>query len=194
MPLIYLVRHGQTDWNAEYRLQGQVDTPLNETGRRQAKRNGEALARIFAELSRFDFVASPLGRTRETMEIIRGAMGLEPETYRSDEMLKEINFGDWQGRTWDELRAERPDEIAARFDDPWNTVAPGETGESYAMLSVRALSWLEAVTEDTIVVTHGGINRCVRGHIEKIPLAEIPHLKVPQDKVLVIENGATHWL
>lgn len=194
MSLIYLVRHGQTGWNAEYRLQGQVDTPLNEKGRGQAKRNGEVLGELIPDPGQFDFVASPLGRTRNTMEIIREAMGLPPKDYRTDDLLKEIHFGDWQGSTWDELREERSTEIEARFADPWNTVAPGAGGESYAMLSARAEEWLKSVAQDTVVVTHGGINRCVRGLVDKLPTDDIPHLKVPQDKVLVIEGGATRWI
>ena len=74
--LIYLIRHGQTDWNAEGRLQGQADTGLNDTGRAQATRNGEFLAGLVADPAAFDFVASPLSRTRETMERVRAAMGL----------------------------------------------------------------------------------------------------------------------
>lgn len=194
MPLIYLVRHGQTDWNAEYRLQGQLDVPLNDKGRGQAKRNGETLSKLIDDASAFDFVASPLSRTSETMEIIRTAMGLDRQGYRTDDLLKEIHFGDWQNRTWDELREERPEEIAARFDDPWNYVAPGEGGESYAMLSARALAWLNTVSQDTVVVTHGGINRCVRGHLGELSEDEIPHLKVTQDKVLVIRDGKTDWV
>ena len=194
MPLIYLVRHGQTDWNAQYRLQGQIDTPLNEKGRSQAKRNGAILKDLIPDPTAFDFVASPLGRTRQTMEIIRRQMGLAQTDYRTDNLLKEIHFGDWQGKTWDELREERPEEIATRFDDPWNTVAPGDGGESYKMLSDRAIGWLESVSRDTVVVTHGGINRCIRGHLEDLPTDEIAHLKVPQDKVLVIKDGKTGWV
>lgn len=194
MPLIYLVRHGQTDWNAEYRLQGQLDTPLNETGRTQAKRNGETLKSLIEAPDIFDFVSSPLSRTRQTMEIIRTAMGLDPAGYRTEPMLMEIHFGDWQGSTWTELRETCPDEVTARFADSWNYVAPGQGGESFAMLSARSLDWLENVDRDTVVVTHGGVNRCVRAHLEKLDLAEVPHMKVPQDKVLVIENGATRWL
>lgn len=194
MPLIYLVRHGQTDWNADYRLQGQIDTPLNDKGRGQAKRNGEILSTLIEDADRFDFVASPLGRTRETMEILRTAMSLDAHGYRTEDILMEINFGDWQGSTWDELREARPDEIAARFEDPWNVVAPGEGGESYAMLSARAAHWLDAVSQDTVVVTHGGVNRCVRGLLGELSETEIPHLKVPQDKVLVIREGKTDWV
>lgn len=194
MPLIYLVRHGQTDWNAAARLQGQIDIPINDTGRGQAVRNGNILKKMIADADQFDFVASPLGRTRETMEIIREQIGLPREGYRTDPLLMEIHFGDWQGSSWDELRLERVSEISARFDDPWDTKAPGIEGESYAMLSDRAARWLASVTTDTVVVTHGGINRCVRGLIENIPTTEIPHLDIPQDKVLVIENKTTRWI
>ena len=191
---IYFVRHGQTDWNAEWRLQGQLDVPLNDKGRGQARRNGQVLSERLDEPDRFDFVASPLSRTRETMELVRGEMGLTPERYRTDDLLKEIHFGDWQGHTWDELRASAPDVIEARFSDPWNVVAPGAGGESYAMLSSRALTWLDTVEQDTVVVSHGGINRCLRGHFEGLDVNEVPHLKVPQDKVLVIANGGLDWI
>ena len=191
---IYFVRHGQTDWNAEWRLQGQLDIPLNDKGRAQAKRNGQTLSGLLPDPAALDFVASPLARTRETMELMRGALGLEPDAYRTDARLMEINFGDWQGHTWDELRAKTPDTVSARFADPWNAVAPGPGGESYAMLSARALAWLDGVERDTVVASHGGINRCLRGALEGLAEDEIPHLKVPQDKVLVITGGALEWM
>ena len=99
LPLVYFVRHGQTDWNAEHRLQGQADIALNALGRAQATRNGRKLAELIADPADFDFVASPLGRTRETMELVRAAMGLEPHGYRTDPRLIEVHFGDWQGHT-----------------------------------------------------------------------------------------------
>ena len=90
--LIFL-RHGETAYNAENRLQGQLDTPLNALGREQARSVGRTLrARIGAEIERLEaagaFVASPLLRARETMEIVREAMGLEPEGYKLDARLK----------------------------------------------------------------------------------------------------------
>lgn len=194
MPTIYLVRHGQTDWNAAERLQGQEDTPLNETGRVQAARNGEVLKGLIGDPPAFDFVSSPLARTRETMEIVRSVMELPPDGYRTDARLMEINFGDWQGYTWEELHWEKPEEAAQRFKDAWTTVAPGEGGESYAILSARALAWMEAVLQDTVVVTHGGISRCIRGALENLPETDIPHLPVPQDKVLMIRERKTQWV
>ena len=97
LPLVYFVRHGQTDWNAEHRLQGQADIDTQCARPRQAERNGRKLAELIADPAGFDFVASPLGRTRETMELVRAAMGLPPQAYRTDPRLIEVHFGDWQG-------------------------------------------------------------------------------------------------
>ena len=66
---IYFIRHGETDWNAQARYQGQADVPMNETGRTQARRNGETLRRLLPDIASADFVASPLARARETMRI-----------------------------------------------------------------------------------------------------------------------------
>ena len=63
-PTIYFLRHGQTNWNVELRLQGQQDIPINETGREQARKNGRGLANLLDDPARFRFIASPLGRTR----------------------------------------------------------------------------------------------------------------------------------
>lgn len=111
--LIYVIRHGQTDWNAERRLQGQKDIPINAIGREQARQNGIALAAILnGDDTEFDFVASPLGRTRETMEIMRSAMRLPPKEYRTDERLVEVSFGDWEGYTLKQLRASQTERVA----------------------------------------------------------------------------------
>ena len=82
--MMYLVRHGQTDWNAEMRLQGQKDIPLNDFGRKQAARNGSKLSTLIGDPAQFDFVASPLGRTCETMEIILHQFGLPKDSFRKD--------------------------------------------------------------------------------------------------------------
>ena len=111
-PLVYFVRHGETSWNADSRLQGQADTDINAKGRAQATRNGEALARLIPDPAGFDFVASPLRRTRETMERVRAAMGLDPQSYRTDARLKEVHFGDWQGYTYAEMDVREPGSIA----------------------------------------------------------------------------------
>src|SRR5437868_4976899 len=91
---LVFVRHGETDWNVEGRLQSQRDIPLNAKGRGQAKRNGAVIRYLIREAATFDFVSSPLSRTRETMEILRAAMALDPSAYEVDTRLLEITFGE----------------------------------------------------------------------------------------------------
>jgi probable phosphoglycerate mutase len=194
MALIYFLRHGQTDWNAERRVQGHIDAPLNDTGRAQAARNGRALGAVIADPAAFDFVSSPLVRASETMEIVRREMGLDPKAYRTDLRLREFNLGDWQGHIYDELRITLPELFAERDRDPWNFVSPGAGSESYAMLSLRVLEWVGEVDRDTIVTAHGGVGRCIRRHFLGLDDAEAFKLDAPQDKVLRIDNGALSWI
>ena len=193
-PLVYFVRHGQTGWNAEYRLQGQADTDLTDFGRGQADRNGRRLAQLIDDPSGFDFVASPLRRTRETMERIRFAMGLPKAGYRTDPRLIEIHFGDWQGYTFAELEQREPGSTLARQDNKWGFVPPGASAESYAILLERIRPWLEAVTQPTVCVTHGGVIRTLFRMIEKVPESEAAALEIVQDRVLKLENASLEWL
>jgi broad specificity phosphatase PhoE len=192
MPLIYLLRHGQTGFNAEGRIQGSIDVPLNELGRAQARRNGGVLNELISDKQCFDFVASPLLRARQTMEIVRTAMGLAPDGYRTDDRLQEVRFGAWGGMTWAEIAARDPENYTRREADRWN-VAPPE-GESFRELYERVTDWLGGVTADSIVVAHGGTNRCMRGHFLTLAPLEIMNLDAPQDKVLMIEGNKLTWL
>src|SRR5690242_255965 len=108
VPTLVFVRHGETDWNVEGRLQGQRDIPLNANGRTQAKRNGEVIRDRMPEAATFDFISSPLSRTRETMEILRAAMGLFPATYEIDARLLEITFGELEGFTYRDIEEREP--------------------------------------------------------------------------------------
>lgn len=194
LPVIYFVRHGQTDWNVEGRLQGQAETDINSTGQEQATENGKTLKRVISDPSVFDFVASPSRRTRETMERVRTAMGLDPCAYRTDPRLMELHFGDWQGFTYRELELREPGSKARRAVDKWNFRPPGAAAESYEMLTERALSWLSDVIEPTICVTHGGIFRAVFRLVAELPRKKAAVLVVPQDRVLRLERGQLEWI
>ena len=191
-PVLVFIRHGETDWNVEARLQGQQDIPLNERGRGQARRNGEALLDNLPAIVGFEFVASPLMRARETMEILRGAMGLDPAGYRVEPELLEITFGAWEGFTLAELSAAGGDAVARRAADKWGFVPPG--GESYAMLATRIDRWLSGVSRDTVAVSHGAVGRVVEGRLRKVDPREVPTLDAPQDRVLLYRAGRTEWL
>jgi broad specificity phosphatase PhoE len=190
---IYFVRHGETDWNLAQRYQGQRDIPLNAAGRAQAARNGRALAlALGSSAGALDYVASPLMRARETMEIMRRKIGLPPDAYRTDARLREIGYGHWEGELWGELPTRDPQGFAAREADKWGWQPKG--GESYWALSERVAAWLGDVDRDVVVAAHGGVMRVLRGLCGKLRPAEIFALDVPQDKVLVIECGGTRWL
>lgn len=193
-PLVYLVRHGQTDWNAESRLQGQADTDLNACGREQARRNGRRLAELIDAPNDFDFVASPMRRTRETMELVRAEMGLDAHAYRTDARLVEVNFGDWQGFTFAELETRQPGSTRERDLDKWDFLPPGDGAESYRMLLERVRPWFEALDRPTVCVTHGGVIRALFRLAMTMPRVQAAALDVPQDRVLRLREGRLEWL
>jgi len=190
----YIIRHGQTDWNAEYRLQGQQDIPLNETGRIQATENGMALKRVAGDLSPYHFVSSPLDRARETMERVRAAAGLEAMDYSIDERLKEISFGDWEGWTNAEIAATEAGRVEEREVDKWDFIPPGDDAESYEILSWRVGSWLKEVDGPTVAVCHGGVIRCIFKLTGALDKQEAARLDIPQDKLLRYADGRLEWL
>jgi probable phosphoglycerate mutase len=180
-PVIYYIRHGETSWNAEGRLQGTQDIPLNELGRRQAAHAGNVLAELLArdgrDKSALPFVASPLGRARATMELVRGALKLPPEKYALDDRLREIGYGVWEGSTLAEMQAADPVLYAK-----W-TMAP-EGGETYAEVQARMRAWYDAVKGDTVAVAHGGTARALM-----VALG----IETPQSAAdLLIEQGAVY--
>src|ERR1700750_373731 len=95
IPIVF-IRHGETDWNRELRFQGQRDVPLNDHGRRQAARNGHAMAGILAS-SEWRLFCSPLERALETMRILLDVVGQSDRPFTTDPALKEVNYGDWEG-------------------------------------------------------------------------------------------------
>lgn len=189
---LYLIRHGQTDWNRDSRYQGQRDIPLNDTGRVQARRQGEVLKSQMPRLAAADFVSSPLGRAVETMEIIRATLGLAPEGYRSDPTVLELSYGHWEGELASELPTKDPVGVAGKASDPFGWQPIG--GESYADLQLRIAAWLEGLERDTVAVTHGGVSRVARGALLDIGPDVVPFLDVPQDKILLLRDGAMDWL
>lgn len=195
--LIYMIRHGQTDWNAEGRMQGQKDIGLNNIGREQASENGRKLAEILgARAGDFDFVSSPLGRTRDTMERVRGAMGLPPTGYRLDDRLKELSFGDWEGSTLPELAKVSPERVEERARQKWGFIPPGEDAESYEILSWRIGAWLKSVERQTVCVSHGGVIRSCFRLIGDVSEDEACEMNIPQDRILKIDRDQKRidWL
>jgi broad specificity phosphatase PhoE len=189
---LYFIRHGETDWNAEGRLQGQRDIPLNDLGRVQAEEAGVILKGLAVDPGDLDWWVSPLGRTRETAERARTAIGLHPTYYRTDDRLRELTFGRWEGLTWKDVRKSDPGGAAVRERDKWRAVPP--EGESYEMLTARVAGFLPELRRETVLVSHGGVARVLMTMIGGISPANAAGADIWQGRVLVFENGACRWV
>jgi alpha-ribazole phosphatase len=155
MTRLILVRHGETDWNAARRYQGQTDVPLNDTGRRQAT----ALADGLKAQDLSAIYSSDLQRARQTAQAIAAHRGLP---IRDDPRLREISFGDWEGLTYAQIQARWPHEMAAWFADPVRVAPRG--GETLAQVAGRVQAALDDIVRASAdravaVIAHGGVLR-----------------------------------
>lgn len=193
---LIFIRHGETDWNAERRLQGHQDIPLNAKGLWQAEEAGRRALKILGPARVADpalrFVTSPMQRTTHTMRLARRAMGLPEEPYDLEPRLKELTFGDWEGLTWPEVKALSPSAANWREGDKWNFVPPG--GESYAMLEARLRPWLESIEGDLLVVSHGGVARALMKMIGGLADQCAALADVWQGRVLVFHRDRFDWI
>ncbi|WP_201305459.1 histidine phosphatase family protein [Paenibacillus puerhi] len=166
---IYLVRHGQTEWNVEQRLQGHQDSPLTELGINQARWLGEALQNepldaIFASTSQ---------RACRTAELIRGARDI---AIIPNESLKEINMGVWEGRT----QSEAKEQHAEQFDYFWNDpeLFRVEGSETFGDVSQRGVDLLNQILvewqgKSVLLVTHTVVVKLLMAYFEGRPLKQL---------------------
>jgi broad specificity phosphatase PhoE len=181
---IFLVRHGQTEWNRARRYQGWSDSPLTAQGVAQAEAIGHCL-RAIPEAASAEIVASPIGRARRTAEIIAHCLG-RTSPVRFDERLREISLGPWDGLNRAEIKA-RMGAGFAEFE--WYFRTPD--GESYEVFEGRIAGWLaEAGNGPVIAVSHGVVTRVLRGLYAGLPRAEALRLAVPQDRIFRL-SGST---
>jgi broad specificity phosphatase PhoE len=191
MPTIYYIRHGETEWNALGRLQGVQDIPLNELGRKQSVHAGHILADLLKRgghsASSIPFVASPLGRARQTMELVRGTLHLPLPAYAIDDRLREIGYGEWEGATLAEMRAKDPDLFARRQVDKWMVAPPG--GETYVAVQARMTDWYRGLTTDIVAVAHGGTARALMVALGFETPESAADLGIEQGAVYVFKDG-----
>ena len=190
--LIYLVRHGETEWNRARRMQGHRDSRLTERGAEQARAMGRTLAGLIGD-DGIDMVASPLGRARQTAALIRAEMGLAGDC-PTDDRLKEMTWGAWDGLTRDEIEARDPGALGRRRQDVWHhwNFEPPGGGESYAMLAARVGAWLDDVARGRrlVVVAHGAVGRVLRGLYAGLGQAETLALDETQNAFFRLHRGA----
>lgn len=179
MSEILLLRHGETLWNIEGRIQGHGDSPLSAEGLAQA----DALARRLAAERPDVLYTSDLGRARQTMEPIARAVGLVP---RIEPELRERCYGVFEGRTWPEIERDFPDQYAAHLSgDP---AVRAERGESTLEFHDRAVGALERIAHESadhkvVVVAHGGVLGMLYRHIMGIPLEAPRNYAMPNASV-----------
>ena len=150
-PELYILRHGETEWNAENRMQGALNSPLTPKGEMDAARQGEILSRC--HLDGFSFICSPQGRAFQTAGIALTRIAAD---IRTDDRLREISVGDWSGRLRDELpKIEGKDPFMSHYE-----AAPN--GEGFARLEVRCRAFLDDLDGPAVLVTHGITSRMMR--------------------------------
>ena len=190
-PVIYYIRHGETAWNAEGRLQGTLDIPLNELGRKQAAHAGKVLAGLFARDGRdrhdLAYVASPLGRATSTMDFVREVLGLPAHGYGLDDRLREIGYGEWEGSTLAEMQAKDPAFFAKRLTEKWTMSSPG--GETYVSVQQRMRDWYDSLKADTVAVAHGGTCRALMVALGHETPQSAADLYIEQGTVYVFGDG-----
>jgi probable phosphoglycerate mutase len=180
---IYLIRHGETEWNAQGRFQGRLDSVLTNTGVKQAEAIGSRLAGL--ELSFDAFITSPLGRTRQTAAIIAGLARLP--AVQCDDRLAEVSLGSWDGLTDIDIDAQWPGLLDGSTQFDWFFRSPD--GESSDAVFQRAECWLRERQGVTVAVSHGLISRLIRGAYIGLPKTEALSLPVPQDVIWRLSNG-----
>ena len=166
MMRLILVRHGQTEWNAGGRYQGQSNVALSETGRKQAI----SLAERFPVNALDAIYASDLDRAKETAECVGQKLGV---AVRMESAFRELSFGDWEGLTYQEISSRWPEEADKLFTAPDELVIPN--GETFQELQKRALDKIHLLYEKHIdqtvaIFAHGAINKTILAGLMHIPL------------------------
>jgi probable phosphoglycerate mutase len=186
---MFLVLHGQTEWNRDGRVQGHSDSPLIEHGRRQALTVAQILRDRNIPAGACGIVCSPLGRTQETARIIASELGFDIAAIRKEELLKEISLGQWEGHTNAQVHSRWPDNMAG--SDRYNWYFRSPDGETHDDVSKRLRKWLVANPDhnNLVVVTHGVASRILRGLYGGLTFEDALRLEVVRDAVFQLSNG-----
>ncbi len=189
---LYMLRHGETVWNIDRRMQGAKNSNLTGRGQIQAEAMGRALRReLEREPGPTIFLRSPLGRARETSLIVGRELGLDAAKWRDDPRLAELGYGDWEGFSWKEIEVDHPDALAKWRADPEGFVPPG--GESHFELRRRTAAVfadIVALRTRTVVVGHGVSGAVLRGINLGLDARAMFVLEKPQDAFFRLTLGA----
>ena len=175
-PELYILRHGETTWNAENRMQGELNSPLTEKGLRDAAQQRKILA--VRDLADFAFISSPQGRAFQTAGIALAGLA---DHIRTDDRLREIGVGDWSGRLRDELP------MPANPYQSQYEIAPN--GEGFARLKLRCREFLADLEGPAVLVTHGITSSMIRGLVVGEKAHAVPTTHAGQGRVYHLKDG-----
>lgn len=189
MPTIILVRHGETRWNREGRVQGHGDSPLTPKGAAQARAYGLRLRDLLGDRSQWRVVSSPLGRCAQTTGILCEVADLDFRTITFDDRLREVHTGQWSGLPKADLAARHPGMLEGKGLDHWVFRCPG--GESHQAVSARLGDWLAGLAPDdkVIAVSHGIAGRVLRGLYLGSDPGQAMRGDSPQDALFFMSKG-----
>ncbi|EGR3116401.1 histidine phosphatase family protein [Vibrio parahaemolyticus] len=182
---IFVLRHGETEFNADKKLQGHCNSSLTSKGCDQARRVGTTLKQ-YVENRPFRVYSSTLGRALQTSQIVCEELNYSYENLNKEPRLKEFSLGEWEQRTIPSLEQEVPNLLA---QNDWYLQAPN--CETYESVRERLSSWLSDVAhdEDIVVVSHGLTGIALRGLLLGMDYTQVWQQDLPQDAFFIIEDG-----
>ncbi|TOF36830.1 phosphoglycerate mutase [Vibrio parahaemolyticus] len=182
---MFVLRHGETEFNADKKLQGHCNSSLTSKGSDQARRVGTTLKQ-YVENRPFRVYSSTLGRALQTSQIVCEELNYSYENLNKEPRLKEFSLGEWEQRTIPSLEQEIPNLLA---QNDWYLQAPN--CETYESVRERLSSWLSDVAhdEDIVVVSHGLTGIVLRGLLLGMDYTQVWQQDLPQDAFFIIEDG-----
>lgn len=182
---LYLIRHGQTDWNIRGKIQGSIDTELNETGLKQAK---EMSSKIIEKKYRINKIySSKQKRALKTAEVLSKSINAD---YCSVEGLEEMNLGEWQGLSWEEVQSKYPVEYGQWLQNRRYMGPPN--GESYDEMLNRALKAIRKIisenSSDVAIITHNAVIMCIQCYITNTPFEDMLNFKAENTSIVEIDS------
>jgi probable phosphoglycerate mutase len=187
---LILVRHGESTWNAEHRIQGQLDPPLSDQGLRQA----EHLAGRLAKRRFVGFYTSDLARARQTARAVAARIGKEPEVEAG---LREVFLGEWEGLHTAELAERYPSAWESWTVEPsWDLVPGGEGGREFEARVNGTMDRIIAAHPhgDVLVVTHGGVIQVALHRIVGRPSQGLFPFRIQNTSISVIEKRSGRFV
>ena len=188
--MIYLLRHGETEFNREARIQGWLHSELTDLGVEQANRMGDRLRALIDRPEDWVVITSPQGRAVRTAQIVRERAGVSAPL-ETEEGLKEVTLGSWEGSLYEDIEAAFPEAMAGatRYDRFFRS----PDGDTYESLAARVERGLAAVrrhpTPNRIVVSHGVAGRLFRGFYAGLPKEDALRLEAPQTAFFRLHQG-----